>query len=223
MAWKLRKKFRNYVLAGTITLVPLTVTVFILHFIFQKMDGFLMPYVIRMLRMAGLNVPPDAHIWGVGVLATVALIFIVGLLTTNLFGRKIVALGEGTLVRIPLVSSIYFSSKQLVEAFSRQGKRTFHQVVMVEYPRRGIHSLGLMTKDTAHRYREGQDPMLTVFMPTTPNPTSGILILVPREDIYTLPMTVEEGIKFVISGGIILPRSINLDADDSPGVSGEAT
>jgi uncharacterized membrane protein len=211
-----RKKFRTYLLAGILILVPLSITLWILNFLFRTLDNLLMPFFIRLLGYAGWQVSPDFRIPGVGLLATLLIIVTAGVLTTNIIGRKVVDFGERTLVRIPLASNIYFASKQMVEALSQQGRRTFHQVVMVEYPRLGVYSVGLMTKENAHVYRDGLEPMVTVFMPTTPNPTSGLLILVRREDVYPLPLTVEEGIKFVVSGGLILPQN------DLPEGAGEA-
>jgi uncharacterized membrane protein len=129
-----------------------------------------------------------------------------GLIVTNVIGRKTIQLGEKLLSKVPLVWNIYHSSKQLMESISVSGKKAFRQVVLVEYPRKGIYTLGFLTSDA-----RGEVQMVTeketvnIFVPTTPNPTSGVLIVVPKGDLIPLSMSIEEGIKVVVSGGMVVP------------------
>lgn len=137
---------------------------------------------------------------------TVAIIFLIGALATNIFGRELVKLGEKILNKIPVVRSIYTGTKQVVQTILDAQIETFSKVVMVEFPRKGLWAIGFITCENRGEIQHltGQE-VLNVFVPTTPNPTSGFLVFAPKDQIIELSMTIEEGLKFAISGGIVSP------------------
>ncbi len=201
----MKRRLRGYFIAGTLALVPLTITYLSLRYLFAALDGLLMPLIIRGLIGAGFALQPDDHVPGVGLVATVALILLTGFMTRSFIGRRLGRLWEMVLHRIPLVNSIYFASKQLVDAFSMQNKKAFREVVLVEYPRQGAWAIGFVTAAAVHRLGPGLPPLHPVFVATTPNPTSGMLVLVPESDLVHTSLSVEDGIKLIVSGGILAP------------------
>jgi uncharacterized membrane protein len=137
------------------------------------------------------------------------LLALIGGLATNFLGSRLLALFERLLLRIPLVRTIYTSAKQLLEAITVGRKGAFREVVAFEYPRRGIWVLGFVSSTMPGRVlTAGDDEMVNIFLPTTPNPTSGFLLVLPARDVRRLPITVEEGIKMIVSGGLMLPPSM---------------
>ncbi|MGQ9533021.1 MAG: DUF502 domain-containing protein [Desulfotomaculales bacterium] len=204
------KKLRNYFLAGLAVILPITVTLYLLKLVLGFVDG---------LAGSVLALFTKRHIPGVGLISTVLVLLGVGVVATNVVGRRLVALWEGLLLRIPLVNTVYRTSKQVVDALWYR-ERAFRRVVLVEYPRRGMWAVGFVTGETV---REGNDAekWLNVFVPTTPNPTSGFLLLLPPSEVVALDLPVEEGIKMVVSGGIISPERLRFGR---PGTaeSGEA-
>jgi len=147
---------------------------------------------------------------GVGLLVLFALIYLVGFLARTFVGGKFVALGEAILRRVPLVRNIYTGTKQILEAILSGSERHFSEVVLLEYPRRGIYSIGFVTspaRGEVQAHMTGET--VNVFLPTTPNPTSGYLLVMPRGDLTILDMSVEDAVKLIISGGIVTPASKN--------------
>lgn len=203
---QIRHKIRTIFIAGTLTVVPIAVTFFLLNFIFNSVDPIFQPMFIKIIDLVPFLGGRITYIPGLGILMTVVFIFLVGVFVTNIIGQKLVILGENILKKIPIVRSIYSSSKQFMQAVSLTGKDGFRKVILVEYPRRGLWVIGFVTCEN-----KGETQLLTeeevvyVFIPTTPNPTSGFLLLVPQKDMINLTMTVEEGIKLVVSGGIVTP------------------
>lgn len=192
------RKLRNYFAAGLLVILPALVTVWFLYKMFVTVDGYLGPLLVR---YTGRSIP------GLGFAATVFLILFVGLFASNLIGRKLIGIGERLLHRIPIVSKLYLGVKQISAVIFREQEKFFRDVVAVEYPRKGIWALAFITNDMPSPM-PAVDPteMMAVFLPTTPNPTSGFLLLVPRDQVHPLPMSVEEGVKFVISGGSVVPE-----------------
>jgi uncharacterized membrane protein len=147
------------------------------------------------------------YIPGLGLILVVIIILVVGILTRNFIGRKIVRFGENIVNRIPFVRSLYMGVKQLVEAFFIQKNDAFKRVALLEYPRRGAYVLGFITGESKGEVQIKTDKkMINVFVPTTPNPTSGFYILIPEDDLIILNMTVEDAFKLIISGGIFSPH-----------------
>ncbi len=210
MIKKIRTKLQNLFIAGLLVLLPISITVFILTFIFQKLDNLLSPVFVKLLILLGLPLREGQFIPGLGFVATIIIIVFTGLITKNILGRKLFSIGEIIVERIPVARSIYSGAKQIIDAVSKSQLEAFSKVVMVEYPRRGLFSLGFVTCKARGEIQENtKENVLNVFIPTTPNPTSGLLIFVPKEDIIPLSMTVEEGIKLVVSGGIVTPTKNN--------------
>lgn len=214
-------RFRRFFVTGLIAIIPLAVTLFLLSWIFNKLDK-LSPLLTQALIALGVPLPPGFRIPGLGIIFTAALLLLVGALVTTFIGRTIVNWGETLLEKIPFVRTIYGGVKQVVVAVTSQ-KSAFRQVVMVEYPRKGIFSLGFVTCEGSGEVQEAdQRHMVYVFIPTTPNPTSGLLILVPQDELIPLSMTVEEGIKLVMSGGLLSPEpTLALQAKSSQDPSKE--
>jgi len=149
------------------------------------------------------------HVPGLGLILVVILVFAVGLLTRNFVGRKIVRLGENIVDRIPLVRVIYAGVKQLLETIFLQKTEAFKKVALVEYPRRGAYVIGFITGESKGEVQNKTDKnMINIFIPTTPNPTSGFYILIPEDELILLNMSVEDAFKLIISGGIVSPPEV---------------
>lgn len=146
------------------------------------------------------------HIPGIGLLAATVVFILIGWLAAGFLGRLLLKIGERILDKTPIVRGLYSAIKQIFEAIFERDKTSFRQVVLLEYPRKGVWTLGFVTGSAKGEVKEKVDEdILTVFIPTTPNPTSGFLLFVPKEDVTLLSMTVEQGIKMVVSAGIVTP------------------
>jgi len=193
---------RKYIIAGLLVWLPFAATVVIIKLVVDLLDKtiLLLPPEWQPETVFGFSIP------GFGVILAILILLITGMLAANLFGRKLVGFWEAILNRIPLVRSIYSSVKQIsTTLFDSKGK-SFRKVVMLQYPRKGLWSIGFLSNENISTDIEGlEKDLVAVFVPTTPNPTSGFIIMVPREDITELQMTVEEAFKFVISMGVIVP------------------
>lgn len=193
---------RRYLMAGLLVWVPLGVTLLIVAFLVDLMDQTLrlLPESIQPENILGFRIP------GLGAVLTAVIVFVTGMIVTNLFGMQLFSIGERILQRIPLVRSIYASVKQVTESMFSSGK-SFRKVVLVEYPRKGMWSLAFQTGTGAEEVRDktGRD-VTNVFIPTTPNPTSGFFLMVPREDVIELDMSVDDGLKMLLSVGVVVPE-----------------
>jgi uncharacterized membrane protein len=194
---KLNTILRRYFLGGILVIVPLIITVLVLRFLFLRIDGLLSPFITQVL---GYKVP------GLGVVGTILLIFLAGFLTANVIGSRLFEIWELLLVKTPLVRTIYGSSKQLIEAITTTDKHSFKQVVLAEFPDRGMFCLGFLTKNIKANLKDKTEDLIVVFIPSTPTPFSGFTMLFPKEKVTPLEMTVEQGIKFFVSGGITAPE-----------------
>lgn len=195
---------RRYLAAGLLVWVPLGITLLIIKFLVDLMDQtlVLLPQALRPDTWLGVRIP------GFGILLTAAIVLVTGIVVTNLLGRQLVRLGEAVLSRIPLVRTIYTSAKKITETiFSGTGK-SFRKVVMVEYPRRGMWTLAFLTGDApGEAETHTGEEMVNVFIPTTPNPTSGFVFIVPRKDIVELAMSTDEGLRMILSAGVVSPEN----------------
>jgi len=193
---------RRYLMAGLLVWVPLGVTLLIVAFLVDLMDQTLrlLPESLQPENLLGFRIP------GLGAVLTAVIVFVTGMIVTNLFGMQLFNIGERILQRIPLVRSIYASVKQVTESMFSSGK-SFRKVVLVEYPRKGMWSLAFQTGTGAEEVRDktGRD-VTNVFIPTTPNPTSGFFLMVPREDVVELDMSVDDGLKMLLSVGVVVPE-----------------
>jgi len=194
---------RRYLIAGLLVWVPLGVTFLIVKYLVDLLDQtlLLLPASYRPEVLLGTNIP------GLGVILTFIVLMVTGVVAANLFGRTVVSLWEGLLARIPLVRSIYSAVKQVLSTLFSDTSKSFKEVVMVEYPRRGLWTLAFVTG-------QGWQPannllnedLVNIYVPTTPNPTSGFFLMVPRKDIIPLQLTVDDGLKMILSLGLIEPR-----------------
>ncbi len=197
------KTLRRYLVTGIIIWVPLIVTVLVIRFLVNLMDRsmVLVPPAYRPDALLGFHIP------GLGVLLTIVVLLLTGMLGANLFGRKIVHFWESLMSRIPLVRSIYSGAKQVAERLLSDGSTSFKRVMLVEYPRKGVWSMCFQTStDLEEIQARTAEQVICVFVPTTPNPTSGFILFVPRAELIELDMTVDEGLKMIISLGVVVPR-----------------
>lgn len=196
---------RRYLLAGLVVWVPVLVTIAVLRFIVDLLDQTiaLIPHAYQPEQLIGFNLP------GLGVLLSLVLLLITGIVATNLIGQRLVSWSEAVLDRIPLVRSIYSASKQMIQALFVTNSHAFRKVVLIEYPRQGSWTLGFQTGSNSPEISQhtGKE-MISVFIPTTPNPTSGFLVMVPREDAVELSMSTENALKFIISLGVMSPVAV---------------
>lgn len=193
---------RRYLIAGLLVWVPIIVTGLILRFMIDLLDYtvLLLPPSLRPETLLGFNVP------GSGLVVVILILLTTGLVAANIVGRKMVDMGEAMVDRIPLVNSIYGAVKQLLKTLLHDGGQSFRRVVMVQYPREGLWALGFQTNFGAgEAERHIGKEVMTIFIPTTPNPTSGFVIMVPCDQAVILDMSVEDGLKFVMSLGVITP------------------
>ena len=193
---------RRYLVAGLLVWVPLGVTLLIVTFLVDLMDQtlLLLPERIQPENLLGYRIP------GLGAVLTAIIVLVTGVIVTNLFGMQLFTIGERLLQRIPLVRSIYASVKQVTESMFSSGK-SFRKVVLVEYPRKSMWSLAFQTGSGAQEItgKTGED-IVNVFIPTTPNPTSGFFLMVPRTDVIELDMSVDDGLKMLLSVGVVVPE-----------------
>jgi uncharacterized membrane protein len=200
-------RLRRYLIAGLLIWLPLGATVVVFRLLLNLMNRLLfwLPADYRPEALLGLNVPGVDAIFA-AILAIVVLLA-TGMLGANLIGRRLVGLYERLLNRIPVVRSVYGAVKHFTEVVFSDSGSSFKKALMIEYPRQGVYSLCFQTAEDLEEIqsRTGED-VVTVFLPTTPNPTSGFMLFVPRKDIVELDMTVEEAIKMIISLGVVVPK-----------------
>lgn len=200
-----RKRYlRRWLFAGLMVLVPLGITIFVVDFLVALVDKslLLVPPAWRPEALLGFHIP------GLGILLIILLLLGVGFLADSIIGSSVVRWAESMLGRVPLVRSVYSGAKQLADMVLGEGGTSFRQVILVEYPRKGLWTIAFITGGPFKEAREktGRE-LVTTFVPTTPNPTSGFIMLVPREDVVTLNMTVEEAMRMIISLGVVTPSA----------------
>lgn len=200
MMWnEIRKTF----LTGLLVLAPITLTAYILYHLFRLLDGILNDTITAFI-VDLLNIDTTPTIPGLGIVALLALIFLVGAVARNYVGKKIIAVGDFLVTRIPLINRIYIAIHEISEAILSEKREIFKKAVLIEYPRKGLYSIAFFTQDTKGPIQETiNTDVVSVFVPTTPNPTSGYLLFVPKKDTTELDMSVEDAMKLVISGGSI--------------------
>ena len=194
---------KTSLMAGLLVVVPVGITIFILKFLFNFADGFLGPLIARVVRIFYAD---SAYIPGLGVIAGLLVIYFTGVLTANFLGRRFLTLSENLLCRIPLVNSIYSSSKQVTKVFSSSGKDE-RRAVFVEYPTAGSYAIGFQTTSLESLENER---FYSVFVPTAPNPTSGFILYVAAAQVFPAPFGVEEAMQIIVSGGVVAPAMINV-------------
>jgi uncharacterized membrane protein len=211
-------KLRTYFLAGILITAPVGLTIYLAWLVISFVDE-------RVFSIIPTRYNPETYlpfsVPGIGLILAVIALTLIGAVTAGFLGRLFRRLSEAVLNRLPIIRSLYTAIKQIVETVFANQSAAFREVVLVEYPRQGAWSVGFITGTIQGEIkRHLQRPMVNVFVPTTPNPTSGFLLFVPEEDVIRLTMSVEEGIKLVISGGIITPAEE--PADTAPTLSPSA-
>lgn len=197
--WILRK-LRTVFIAGLIVVVPIGLTVWILIWVFNGVENLLAPVVAWIFERFGAE-----PVTGVGFAITVVLIFVIGIITTNVIGRKIVQWSESMLGKVPIARHLYVAFREVFRGFSEENSKSFLAVVMVEFPVKGMWTIGFITKEYVHK--DG-NPVITVFIPLAPNPTSGFIEILHEEDIVRTKIPVEDALKMVISGGRMSPAGL---------------
>ncbi|MBW2544200.1 MAG: DUF502 domain-containing protein [Deltaproteobacteria bacterium] len=205
MVKKIRKKIKGVFLTGIAAIIPVGVTFYVFYLIIGLMN--------KLVRIIPARFHPDQilpfHIPGLGVIITLILVFIVGLVTKSYLGKKGVVLGEKLVSKIPLVRGIYNALKQLVDALLSDKGQSFKKAVLIEYPRKGLYSIAFVTGESRGEVQlRTSQKCVNLFVPTTPNPTSGFYIMVPETDMVNLDMTVEEAFTLIVSGGIVSPAEV---------------
>lgn len=199
------RNLRQQLTTGILVLLPVLITIILVGWLFNLLDGILGRYFARIF---------GEYIHGVGFVSLILLIWVVGAVSRTYIGGKLNELKDATLARIPFVGSIFGAVKQVSDGFLEMDSSNFEQVALLEYPRKGLYAVGFVTSrkmvpfDVKHE--EGEGRFMHMFVPTVPNPTSGYLILVPSEEVYRLKMSVEDGLKLVLSLGMIHPDQYDL-------------
>ncbi len=203
---RLRTRIRNYFLTGLVIAAPISITVYLTWSFVNLVDTWIKPFIPAFYNPE--NYLPFS-LPGVGLIFAFIFITMLGALTANLFGRTIISYGEMMLNRMPVVRNLYSALKQIFETVVSQSQSSFREVGVIEYPRKGLFAIVFISTNTEGEVKKRlskDKEMLSVFLPTTPNPTSGFLLFVPRADVTILDMSVEEGAKLVISAGLVTPE-----------------
>jgi len=201
---KIISQFKRYFITGLLISLPLLVTCWLTWKALGAIEGGIARLFDRMVEKGVFA--SDPYIFGMGIVLVVVAMIGIGVFANRTLGRRLISLGESILARVPFISKVYLTVREMRDTFVGQ-KRIFTRLVLVEYPRRGVWCIGFITRETEGEIKQkAGDNMLNVFIPTTPNPTSGYLVFVPKKDAIELDMSVEEGMKLVISGGAIVPK-----------------
>jgi uncharacterized membrane protein len=193
------KFLQRHFLTGLLAITPLAITSLILWRFYEFISARMRPLLARIPALS--EAYPDFFLTIVGVLVFVMLITLVGMFTRNLIGVAFFRLLERFFKQIPVVKSLFSAVQQIASVFLQDQRKAFQKVVVIAYPRQGLYSLGFVTRD------EAADEMVTVFLPTAPNPTSGYMLLVPRKDARQVDIPIEEAIKLIVSGGSIMTEA----------------
>ncbi|MFH2050577.1 MAG: DUF502 domain-containing protein [bacterium] len=206
---------KKYFVSGVLVVVPLILTYIVLKFLFDTVDGILQPVIHKLF---GYYIP------GLGLAVTLLLILLAGILTRNYVGARIYKIGERVLSKLPIIRPIYYSAKQLLESVTGPSIKSFKEVALVEYPRKGSWSIGFISNYVEIEKDDTKQKYISIFIPSTPTPISGMVVLLPVDEVFLLEMSVEEGVKFLVSGGVACPEIIKLKrklAQDNEGVISE--
>ena len=206
----MNRRIRNVFITGVLITLPIALTYFILQFLFKNLDS-LSPVFTKVLIDLGAPIPEGYRIPALGLVITLLIVLAVGWFTTNFFGKRLILLGENIVEKIPFVRRIYKGSKQVVQSIAHADTRAFRKVVLIEFPRRGMLAIGFVTGEARGEVQENTcDDVLNVFVPTMPNPTSGFLVFAPPEELTEIDMSIEDGVKYVVSGGIVTTERLKI-------------
>jgi len=200
-------KFRNNFIVGLLVLLPAIVTVLLLGWFIATVNSLFLEPVARLLRPYLPEVYLQNVAKGVMLIIVILLIVAIGFVSKSLLGRRLINYIEWIFVKIPMINKVYSAIREITSAFSGTGKTMFSKVVMVEYPRKGMYAIGFITSEEMGEIQDKtKEHIYNVFIPTSPTPFSGMLVMVPKEDLTILDMSVEDGLKLIISGGTVVPQ-----------------
>ena len=201
---------RRYFITGLLIWVPLGITIWVLQALIGTMDQslLLLPGSLQPKALFGFHVP------GLGAILTVLIVFITGLATANILGQRMVRFWEGVLARIPIVKSIYYSVKQVLDTLFSSSGEAFRKALLIQYPRQGCWTIAFQTGTPSGEVASRLDgEFVSVYVPTTPNPTSGFFLMLPKKDVVELEMSVDDALKYIISMGVVAPTAENYYQD----------
>ena len=209
------KKIQQYLLTGLISIIPIYLTYWIIKNLFLFFSGpggiivglFLPDFINQNFEFGGITLLSLLQ-KTLGFILTIASLYFLGLIISNVFGKKLYKLFESLLEKIPFVSKVYKSIKQITASLSGANSKAFQKVVLVEYPRKGLWTIAMVTGETLD---DKDEKYYNIFVPTTPNPTSGYLLFIKSTETKKLDLTVEEGLKIIVSGGMISPEKLNIN------------
>ena len=208
-----KKNTRRKMIAGLLVVLPVFVTYFVIRFLFTMIGGILSPVVVRAVGFFGFS--PNGKIdefiiTSVAFVLTFLALYFIGVVATNFLGKFVISLFEKIVNNVPIIKNVYTSSKKLIEIISLPTTQSFKRVVIVEYPRVGMKAFAFVTGGL--KTKSGVE-LSSIFIPTTPNPTSGFLIYLPEQDIEETDLSIEEGMKLIVSGGILVPDRMGVNTD----------
>ena len=194
-------RIRTYFLTGIVVAAPITVTGWVAIWFIQAIDGWFSPFAPNSFDTLPISIP------GFGIISAFLILTLLGALTTNFFGKCIIGYGERLVDRLPIIRNIYGALKQIFQTIASKSENNFQRVVMLEYPKKDCWAIAFVTTESKGEIAaKHKKELLCVFLPTTPNPTSGFLLFVPKDDVIELDMTVESAAKLIISAGLVMPE-----------------
>ena len=209
MVAQFKKDVRRRMLTGLLLILPVYVSYFVVKFLFGFVGGTLSPVIRKVLRFYGVALPRSSLdefiITFLGLILTFISLYFIGIFAANFVGKALISYFENLLTKTPFVKNIYSSVKQIIHSVSLPGKQAFKRVVLIDFPKEGTKSIGFVTGATQYN---NDKKMITVFIPTTPNPTTGFIVFVPEDSVTDTNLTVEEAFKTLFSGGVLTPNNI---------------
>ncbi|MHC4307420.1 MAG: DUF502 domain-containing protein [Planctomycetota bacterium] len=205
-----KKNTRRKMIAGLLVVLPIFVTFFVIKFLFTMIGGILSPVVVRAVGFFGYspnNAIGEFIVTSVAFVLTFVALYFIGVITTNFLGKFVISFFETIVNNVPIIKNVYTSSKKLIEIISLPTTQSFKRVVIVEYPRVGMKAFAFVTGCLKTK---SETELVSIFIPTTPNPTSGFLIYLPEQDLEETDLSIEEGMKLIVSGGILVPERMEL-------------
>ncbi len=200
LSFMLKTSLKRYFLTGLLVIIPLWGTVLILKTLFVAVDGILGDLLVRLV--------PSHYVPGLGILSLILLVLVTGLFATNFMGKQIVKWWEEWLNRVPLVRGIYSTLKSMMDILSFSDHPSYNRVVLIQFPKNGHYCFAFVTGATKGEMQDlAQEPLIHVYVPTSPNPTSGYFLLVPEHEVAAIDMSVEEAMKLIVSGGLCSPST----------------
>lgn len=193
----IKNSIKRYFLSGILVIVPLIITYVVFRFFLSSIDGILSPLLVKYL---GYDIP------GLGIVITIIIVFVAGILTRGVLGRGAVSLWERFLSSLPLVRTIYSAAKQLLISVAEPKESMFQRVVIIPYPRLGMYSLAFAANEVALDKQGVMGDYIAVFVPSTPTPFTGYMLMVKKDEVYPTNMSIEEAVKFIVSAGIVVPE-----------------